>query len=242
MANPLLREEVFEKSSQYTEGAIFSKQESMTISGTIGKSIILIFILAISAYYAWTHPQFAATAMMPALIVGFILSMVCIFKQSVSGIFAPLYAVCEGIVLGYISLYFNAAYPGIVINAVFLTIIVLFCMLAAYRAGILRATPRFRKMLILSMLGIFVFYLVNLIMSFFGSSLGYFSSNSEGAFIINLIIVVIAALNFIIDFDMIEQGAHLGAPKYMEWYCSFALLITLIWLYIEILRLLARKR
>jgi len=241
MANPLLKEEVFQGGSQQQDG-IFSRQESMTITGVINKSILLLIILAISAVYSWTHPQIAQVLMFPALIVGFILAMVSIFKKQYSGIIAPIYALCEGIVLGYISLYFNNSYPGIVVNAVFITMSVLFCMLAAYRAGVLRATPRFRKIIMLSMFGILAFYIINMIMSFFGSSFGYFSSNSQGAFLINLIIVVVAALNFIIDFDMIEQGAQHGAPKYMEWYCSFALLITLVWLYLEILRLLARRR
>ncbi|MDR3243360.1 MAG: Bax inhibitor-1/YccA family protein [Elusimicrobiota bacterium] len=241
MANPLLKEEVFQGGSQRQDG-IFSRQESMTITGVINKSILLLIILAVSAVYSWTHPQIAQVLMFPALIVGFILAMVSIFKKQYSGIIAPIYALCEGIVLGYISLYFNNSYPGIVVNAVFITMSVLFCMLAAYRAGVLRATPRLRKIIMLSMFGILAFYLINMIMSFFGSSFGYFSSNSQGAFLINLIIVVVAALNFIIDFDMIEQGAQHGAPKYMEWYCSFALLITLVWLYLEILRLLARRR
>ncbi|MDR0485432.1 MAG: Bax inhibitor-1/YccA family protein [Elusimicrobiota bacterium] len=239
--NPLLKDEVFERNSQ-SDGLSFSRAEVMTISGVINKSVILLAILAISAFYSWNNPQFAQVAVFPALIAGFILAMICSFKPKSSAVCSPIYAVCEGIVLGFISLYFNKSYPGIVINAVFLTIAVLFCMLAAYRAGLLRATPRFRKVLILSMLGILVFYLVNMVMSFFGSSLGYFSSNSEGAFIINLIIVAVAALNFIIDFDMVEQGAAQGAPKFMEWYCSFALLVTLVWLYLEILRLLARRR
>ncbi|MDR0822549.1 MAG: Bax inhibitor-1/YccA family protein [Endomicrobium sp.] len=243
MANPLLKEDVFQKTSDIQGSVVYSERRTtMTVSGTINKSIILLLLLGASAAFAWANPAIAQVLMFPALIIGFILAMVSIFKQNLSGILAPIYAVCEGIVLGAISLYFNSAYPGIVVNAVFLTIGVLFCMLAAYRAGLLRATPRFRKVLILAMLGICVFYLINIVMSLFGSPLGYFGSNSQGAFLINLIIVAIAALNFIIDFDMIEQGAHYGAPKYMEWYCAFALLITLVWLYLEILRMLARKR
>ncbi|MDR3049190.1 MAG: Bax inhibitor-1/YccA family protein [Elusimicrobiota bacterium] len=243
MANPLLKEDVFKKTSDIQGGVVYSeRQTAMTISGTINKSIILLLLLGASAAYAWSHPAIAQTLMFPALIIGFILAMVNIFKPNISGIIAPIYALCEGIVLGAISLYFNNSYPGIVVNAVFLTIGVLFCMLAAYRAGLLRATPKFRKILLLSMMGIFVFYLINIVMSFFGSPLGYFGSNSQGAVLINLVIVVIAALNFIIDFDMIEQGAYRGAPKYMEWYCAFALLITLVWLYLEILRMLARRR
>ncbi|MDR2772755.1 MAG: Bax inhibitor-1/YccA family protein [Elusimicrobiota bacterium] len=244
MANPLLKDSVFEKSSQVQTATVFSPQQTMTISGTVNKSIILLVLLLVSAFFTWTHIQFAQAAVFPALIIAFVLAMVCCFKQNISPVCAPIYAVCEGVVLGYISNLFDAAYKGIVADAVFLTIVVLLCMLAAYRAGILRATPTFKKVVILSTLGIAVFYLVSMIISFFGVSIGYFDmGNSSGAsFLINLVIVVIAALNFVLDFDMIEQGARYGSPKYMEWYCAFALMITLVWLYIEILRLLARRK
>ena len=244
MANPLLKEEVFEKSSGGNSGSvIYSAQEAMTIGGTINKSIICLLLLGISAILSWNNPQIAQVLMFPALIGGFILAMICAFKQNLSAILAPIYAICEGIVLGFISLYFNRAYNGIVVEAVFITMTVLFCMLAAYRAGLLRATPFFKRVIFLATAGIAVFYLFGMIMSFFGSGLGYFAnSSSGGAILINLIIVGIAAFNFIIDFDMIEQGAKYGAPKYMEWYCSLALMITLVWLYLEVLRLLARRR
>jgi uncharacterized YccA/Bax inhibitor family protein len=244
MANPLLKEEVFEKNSgSNSDSAVFSAQESMTISGTINKSIILLLLLGISAVFSWSNPQISQVLMFPALIGGFIMAMICAFKQNMSAILAPLYAICEGIVLGFISLYFNSAYNGIVVEAVFITMTVLFCMLAAYRAGLLRATPRFKKVIFLATMGVGVFYLFGMLMSFFGSGIGYFgNSSSGGAILINIIIVGIAAFNFIIDFDMIEQGAKYGAPKYMEWYCSLALMITLVWLYLEVLRLLARRR
>jgi uncharacterized YccA/Bax inhibitor family protein len=245
MANPLLKDSVFQNSSQGSDGrtTVFSRNEAMTISGTITKSIFLLFLLGISAVFTWTHPSIGQTLVFPALIAALILSMVCIFKKHLSGIFAPLYAICEGVVLGFISFYYNSAYNGIVFDAVFLTMAVLFCMLAAYKTGLLRATPRFKKVLVLAMAGIFIFYIGSMVMSLFGTNLAYFNnSTSSGAILINLIIVAIAALNFIIDFDMIEQGVRYGAPKFMEWYCSFALMITLVWLYLEILRLLARRR
>ncbi|MDR1952701.1 MAG: Bax inhibitor-1/YccA family protein [Elusimicrobiota bacterium] len=243
MANPLLKDSVFDKSASGS-GDIYSVKEAMTISGTINKSILLLILLAAGAVYTWLHPQVGQIVIMPALIIGFVLAMVCCFKQNLSPTLAPVYAVCEGLVLGYISRVFNQAYQGIVVDAIFLTIAVLFCMLAAYRAGILRATPMFKRVVILATLGIAVFYFISMIMSFFGSMPSYFDMNnfSTGSFVINLIIVGIAALNLIIDFDTVEYGVKCGAPKYMEWYCSFALMVTLVWLYIEILRLLARRR
>lgn len=241
MSNPLLSDNVFKKNSQEPE-AVFSAEGKMTISGTINKSIILLILLGASAVFSWTRPDIIGNGLlMVALIAGFILAMVCCFKPNLSGIIAPIYAICEGVVLGCISRIYNAQYDGIVVQAVFLTIAVLFCMLASYRAGILRATPTFKRVLAFAMMGIIVFYLVNMIMGIFGSSMGYFQSNSTWAYIINIIIVIVAALNFIIDFDAIDNGVKYGAPKYMEWYCSFALMLTLIWLYIEILRLLSRR-
>lgn len=235
MSNPLLKDSVFQTPVR--------NAEVMTVSGTINKSIILWVLLAAGAFYSWTHPSIIMPLTLPILLGGFVLAIISSFKMNLSLFLSPIYAVCEGLVLGVISIYFEKSYPGIVINAVLLTMCVLFCMLAAYKTGMLRATPRFKKVVILSTFAIALVYLIDLLMGAFGARGFNFLSDSSGlGIIISLIIVAIASLNLIIDFDLIERGAQYGAPKYMEWYSSFALMVTLVWLYLEILRLLSRTR
>ncbi|MDR1122753.1 MAG: Bax inhibitor-1/YccA family protein [Endomicrobium sp.] len=235
MGNPFLKDSVFQTHVRSTE--------AMTVFGTINKSIILWVLLATSALYSWTHPSFIMPLTLPILLGCFVLAIVSSFKMNLSPILSPIYAVCEGLVLGVISIYFEKSYPGIVVNAVLLTMCVLFCMLAAYKTGILAATPRFKKVVIFSTFAITLAYLIDLLIGFFGARKFNFLSASSGLGIaISLIIVAIASLNFIIDFDLIERGAQRGVPKYMEWYSSFALMITLVWLYLEILKLLSIMR
>ncbi|MDR2818320.1 MAG: Bax inhibitor-1/YccA family protein [Endomicrobium sp.] len=235
MSNPLLKDSVFQTPVR--------NAEVMTVSGTINKSIILWVLLAAGAFYSWTHPSIITPLTLPILLGGFVLAIISSFKMNLSPFLSPIYAVCEGLVLGVISIYFEKSYHGIVVNAVLLTMCVLFCMLAAYKTGMLRATPRFKKVVILSTFAIALVYLIDLLMGAFGARGFNFLSDSSGlGIIISLIIVAIASLNLIIDFDLIERGAQYGAPKYMEWYSSFALMVTLVWLYLEILRLLSRTR
>ncbi|MDR0398917.1 MAG: Bax inhibitor-1/YccA family protein [Endomicrobium sp.] len=235
MSNPLLKDSVFQTPVR--------NAEVMTVSGTINKSIILWVLLAAGAFYSWTHPSIITPLTLPILLGGFVLAIISSFKMNLSPFLSPIYAVCEGLVLGVISIYFEKSYPGVVVNAVLLTMCVLFCMLAAYKTGMLRATPRFKKVVILSTFAIALVYLIDLLMGAFGARGFNFLSDSSGlGIIISLIIVAIASLNLIIDFDLIERGVQYGSPKYMEWYSSFALMVTLVWLYLEILRLLSRTR
>lgn len=235
MSNPLLKHNVFQSP--------VSSDEVMTVSGTINKSIILWMLLATSAFYSWMHPNVIMPLVMPILFGGFILAMISIFKQAASPFLSPIYAICEGLMLGAISLCFEKAHPGIAINAILLTVCVLFCMLAAYKTGILKATPRFQKVVIFSTLAIALVYITNLLLNLFGvGSLPYLHNSSGLGIVISLVIVIVASLNLIIDFDLIEQGVQYGAPKYMEWYSAFSLMVTLIWLYLEMLRLLSKLR
>jgi uncharacterized YccA/Bax inhibitor family protein len=235
MSNPLLKDSVFQTPVR--------NAEVMTVFGTINKSIILWVLLVAGALYSWTHPSLIMPLTLPILLGCFVLAIISSFKMKLSPFLSPVYAVCEGLVLGVISIYFEKSYPGIVVNAVLLTMCVLFCMLAAYKTGMLTATPRFKKVVIFSTFAITFAYLVDLLMGFFGARRFNFLSDSSGfGIVISLIIVAIASLNFIIDFDLIERGAQHGVPKYMEWYSSFALMITLVWLYLEILRLLSIMR
>ena len=180
---------------------------------------------------------------MGGALVGFILALVTMFKRQWAGITSPLYAVAEGLFLGGISAIFEAQYPGIVIQAVGLTLGTLTSLLFLYKTGIIKPTENFRLMIVSATMGIGLLYLVSFLMNMFGSAgIGFIHSNGIFGIGFSLAVVAIAALNLVLDFDFIEQGSEVGAPKYMEWFGAFSLMVTLIWLYIEILRLLAKLR
>ena len=212
---------------------------TMTLSGTVNKTAISLILVIISAGYSWGNPMMHGLAM-PAGILGFILALITVFKPTIGHITVPAYAIVQGVFLGVISMVFNSAYPGIVVQAVFLTFGTLGSLLLAYMSGLIKATENFKLGVFAATGGIAVLYLINFIMGFFSSGLGIISSNNTMGILFSGFVVVIAALNLVLDFDFIEEGAEMGAPKYMEWYGAFGLLVTLIWLYIEILRLLAK--
>lgn len=220
----------------------------MTIDGTVNKTAILLGLTFLMAAFAWNQaatPEGAALIFPLAIggaIGGLVLSLITVFKKTWSPVTAPLYALCEGVFLGAISLVFEQMYPGIVMQAVGLTFAVFAAMLFLYRSRIIKVTEKFKLGVAAATMGIFLFYLVNFIASFFGwsSSLLDSSNGSMMSIGFSLIVVGIAALNLVLDFDLVEEGANVGAPKYMEWYAGFALLVTLVWLYIEILRLLSK--
>ncbi|MDP8292577.1 MAG: Bax inhibitor-1/YccA family protein [Candidatus Orphnella occulta] len=234
--NPALRGDAF------TRQGTDSSAGTMTIAGTANKTILLLIIAFITASLVWSHQQASAMLLFPSLIIGLIIAMVTIFKKEYSPITAPLYAAVEGVLLGTISSYFNAQYPGIVIQAVALTFAVLLCMLGAYRSGLIKVTERFKLGVVAATGGIMVVYLVSMVMSFFGANIGFIHSNGLLGIGFSVFVIIIASLNLVLDFDLIEKGADVGAPKYMEWYGAFALIVTLVWLYLEILRLLAKLR
>lgn len=218
-------------------------QETMTVKGTINKSFFLWAILAVGAYLGWTSPNVFMPLIWPLIIVSFILAIVTVFKKHISPWTSPIYAFCEGLFLGVITLFFEKSYPGIAVNAVFLTISVLFCMLFAFKAGYIRATNKFYAIVGVSTMAIMLLYVVNLIITLFGGAgIGFIYSSTTFGILFSVAVVIIASLNLIIDFDIIQKGSMNGAPKYMEWYGAFALMITLVWLYLEILRLLSKLR
>jgi len=252
-SNPVLSRRVFEGVRGY------SAEGTMTIQGVVNKSLILLFLLVLSASWVWNKvfqsvPSMGAQGVAPAvsgsvyplmmvgLFGGMIFALVTIFKKEWSNITAPVYAVCEGLFIGGISAVFEMKYPGVVMQAVALTFGTLFCMLIAYKSGLIKATEKFKLGIAAATGAIFVVYLVNWIMSFFGASIPLINSSSNFGIGFSVVIVLIAALNLILDFDLIEQGSSMGMPKYMEWYGAFALMVTLVWLYIEILRLLIKLR
>lgn len=223
-----------------------ARTDAMTIRGTVNKAAILLVLVALPAAWVWKmfantgHPESVQTWMLIGLFGGFILSLVTIFKKDWAPYSAPLYAVMQGLFLGGVSAIFNAAYPGIVLQAVSLSMATLLAMLAAYQYGWVRATENFKLGVVAATGGIALVYFVSIILGFFGVNVPFIAGSSLFSILFSVFVVVIAALNFVLDFDFIEQGARASAPKYMEWYGAFALMVTLIWLYLEILRLLAK--
>jgi uncharacterized YccA/Bax inhibitor family protein len=218
----------------------------MTINGTVNKTGLMLILVLVGAMYSWAQfngPD-SAPAMMPLVlggaIGGLVLALVTAFKKTWAPFTAPLYAVVEGVFIGALSAIFEARYPGIVIQAVGLTFGTMAAMLLAYRSGLIRATEKFKLGVVAATGGILLLYLAQFVMGFFGHSMGFISGNGFMAIGFSAFVVVIAALNLVLDFDLIESGAQSGAPKYMEWYGAFALTVTLVWLYLEILRLLSK--
>ena len=233
-ANPVLNANIF---------AVPSEGNTMTINGTVNKTGILLFLAVVGA--AWTWNLFTTSAnytpwMIAGAIGGFVTAIITIFKKDWAMITAPIYAFLEGLFLGGISAVLNARFPGIVIQAVGLTFGTLACLLVAYRSGIIRATENFKLGVVAATGGIALLYLVSIVLGFFGVQIPMIHGSGPVGIGFSLFVVVIAALNLVLDFDFIEQGAEKGVPKYMEWYAAFGLMVTLVWLYLEILRLLSK--
>ena len=242
--NPALGENTF---LDIGSGRVVSRDGStMTLNGTVNKSGILLALILVTAAFVWDKyegPQ-STSAIMPWVamggIGGFILAMITIFKKTWAPVTAPIYAVLEGLFLGGISAYYEARFPGIVMQAVGLTFGTLAALLMAYRSGLIRATENFKLGVVAATGGIFILYLVSFGMSFFGKSIPFIHESGLMGIGFSAFVVVIAALNLVLDFDFIENGVEQGAPKYMEWYGAFGLMVTLVWLYLEILRLLSK--
>ncbi len=237
-ANPALNDKTFE---QVGYG---HPSETMTLQGTVNKTGMMLLLLIAGATYTWSlfleQDPSVTMWMMVGLIGGLIVSFVTIFKKQWSPVTAPLYAVLQGFALGGLSVMLESLYPGIVIQAVALTFGTAGCLLVAYKSGVIKATENFKLGIFAATGGIGLIYLVGWIMSFFGTSIPYIHENGLIGIGFSLVVVVIAALNLVLDFDFIEKGAEHGAPKFMEWYAAFGLMVTLVWLYIEILRLLSK--
>ena len=220
--------------------------QAMTINGTVNKTALMLVMLFAAAAFTWskfTGPE-SAPLVLPWLatgaIGGFIVALITVFKKTWSPVTAPVYAVLEGLFLGGISAMMEVRFPGIVMQAVVLTFGVLFALLAAYRSGLIKATENFKLGVVAATGGICLLYIVDIAMAFFGHSIGFIHQSGWLGIGFSAFVVVIAALNLVLDFDFIEQGVAQGAPKYMEWYAGFGLIVTLVWLYLEILRLLSK--
>jgi len=242
-ANPAFSESAFPAYSART-----GYGETMTIEGTINRTGILL--LCVLATAAWTWSQFFTTrdpaTVAPYILVGalggFVMAMVTVFKKEWAGITAPIYALLEGLFLGALSATLEVRYPGLPIQGVALTFGTCICLLLAYRSGLIRATDKFKLGIVAATGGIAIIYFASMILGVFGVQIpGIFGSGPIGI-LFSVVVVVVAALNLVLDFDFIEQSARRGAPKYMEWYAAFGLMVTLIWLYLEIIRLLSKLR
>jgi len=244
-SNPALSDKTFNDFARAQYGG-FADTDRMTLNGTINKTGILLLCAIVTAGWTWhlflQSGDMVAVAplMLVGLLGGFIVALVTTFKKEWSAVTAPIYALLEGLALGGISATFNGRYPGIAIQAVSLTFGTLFILLLAYSSGWIKVTDKMRLGIVAATGGIFVFYMLQMLLGFFG--VRFATINGAGMFGIgfSLLVVGIAALNLILDFDFIERGVQVGAPKYMEWYGAFGIMVTLIWLYLEILRLLSK--
>ncbi len=240
-SNPAFGNQTF---AQY--GRAIDASARMTLRGTVNKTGILLLCAAASAAWTWhlytqsAEPSSVMPLMLLGMIGGLVFALVTIFKQQWAPVTAPIYALCEGLFLGGISAIFDLRYPGIGFQAISLTFGTLFALLLAYSSGLIHVTQKFRLGVIAATGGIAVFYLFQMLMGLFHIQLFSIGNSSLLGIGISLVVVVVAALNLVLDFDFIERGVNAGAPRYMEWYGAFGIMVTLVWLYLEMLRLLSR--
>ena len=244
--NPVLSESTF---LDLGSGTVVSRDAgTMTINGTVNKTAFLLLLTVLTAAFAWSQAFTATGELSPGFsayvwggaIGGLVIALVTVFKKEWSPVTAPLYALVEGFFLGAISALYNHLYEGIVMQAVMLTFGTLFALLFAYRSGLIKATENFKLGVVAATGGIALVYLATIVLRLFGIDMPMIHDNGLVGIGFSLFVIVIAALNLVLDFDFIETGAERGAPKYMEWYGAFGLMVTLVWLYIEFLRLLAK--
>jgi uncharacterized YccA/Bax inhibitor family protein len=220
----------------------------MTIEGTVNKTFFLLLGVILPAWWSWNlvlssnSVPYLKPLMYGSIICGLIVAIITVFKKEWSPVTAPLYALIEGIAIGAISSFMEQIFPGIVIQAVALTFGTLFCLLWTYKSGLIKVTDNFRLGIVAATGGIAMIYLLTFVLGFFGVAIPYIHDNGLIGIGFSLFVVVIAALTLVLDFDFIEKGSEIGAPGYMEWYAAFGLIVSLIWLYLEILRLLSKIR
>lgn len=241
-SNPALNDRTFAQFG-YVQTA-----EAMTVQGTVNKAALLLVCVLLTTAWTWhlffltSNPASVAPWMIGGAIGGFVLAIVTVFKQRWASVTSPIYALLEGLFVGGISALAESQYPGIVIQAVGLTFGTCLAMLMAYTSGLVKATENFKMGVVAATGGIALVYLATIILGLFGVRMPYIHGNGLFGIGFSVFVVIIAALNLVLDFDFIDNGARQGAPKYMEWYAAFGLMVTLIWLYIEVLRLLVKLR
>ena len=239
-ANPALNANTFEVASAD------SSSEAMSLQGTVNKASFLLLLLVAASCWTWIqaglNPAAVGQWIWISLLVGFIVGLVTVFKKEWAPVTAPVYAIAEGLVLGGISAFFEKQYPGIVIQAVALTFGTLAALLFAYTSRLISVTENFKLGVVAATGGICILYLIDLVMMFFGHRIPMIHESGLLGIGFSIFVVIIAALNLVLDFDFIEKGSQTNQPKYMEWYAGFGLIVTLVWLYLEILRLLSKIR
>ncbi|GEP49887.1 membrane protein [Flavobacterium noncentrifugens] len=247
--NPFLSDKRFLKSKsasgseQVHEATVIGYEDTMTISGTMNKSFLMLLLLVAGAAVTWSMAYSGLNPIVPAFggaIVGLILVIVASFKPQYSGYLAPGYAVFEGLFIGGISAIFETMYPGIVIQAVGATFVTFIVCFLLYKYEIVKVTEQFKSVVIAATLAIATYYVVSWLFSMFTSFVPVHYGNSMMSIGISVFVIIIAALNLFLDFDQIEKGAQQRLPKYMEWFGAMGLMITLVWLYVEFLRLLSK--
>ncbi len=247
-SNPALSSKTFTGVANAQYGGAIDAANRMTLSGTVNKTGLLLVCTIATAAWTWSqylqsrNPADVAPMMLIGLFGGLIFSMVTIFKKEWAPVTSPIYALLEGLVLGGLSALFDQRYPGIAFQAVCLTFGTLFVLLLAYSSGLIKVTQKFRLGVIAATGGIMVFYLLEMVLGFFGIQFATINGSGIIGIGFSLVVVSIAALNLVLDFDFIEQGVQVGAPKFMEWYGAFGIIVTLVWLYLEILNLLSKLR
>ncbi len=239
-SNPTLSEKIL-KNFAYDNSA----SGVMTIQGTVNKIALMLVLVVAGAVFTWNkfmttgNPASVTAWMAIGGIGGFIMALITVFNKKSSAITAPIYAVFEGLFLGAVSAFFESMYPGLVLRAVLLTFAVLFALLFCYKTQIIKVTEKFRAGVLAATIGIAVAYFVSFILRLFGINMDFMFGGGTIGIVISLVIVAVAALNLVLDFDFIEKGSQAALPKYFEWYGAFGLMVTLVWLYLEILRLLS---
>jgi len=239
--NPTLKESTFDNVA-FTGDS----NDVMTIDGTVNKTVILLTLIIASSAFSWwalyNMPAIVFPLMIGGAIGGLIVAIVLAFKKTLAPTLAPIYAVLEGLFLGSISAIFEGRFNGIVLSAIILTLGIFVSLLAVYKMRIIKVTENFKLMVVAATMGIAVFYLVAFVLSMFHVQVALIHSNGTIGIVFSLVVIAIAAMNLVLDFDFIEKGAEQRVPKYMEWYGAFGLMVTLVWLYLEILRLLSKLR
>jgi len=237
-ANPALNSKTF-------TGLPSVNTDPMTLQGTVNKTAVLLICVVATAAWTWNQAT-AGENIGPSIAIGaiggFVAAMVTVFKKNWAPVTAPIYALLEGLVIGGLSATLESRFPGIAMQAAGLTFGTLFCLLLAYSSGMIRVSENFKLGVFAATGGIMLVYLVSMILGFFGHTIPYIHGSGAIGIGFSLLVVGIAAMNLVLDFDFIESAAQYGAPKYMEWYGAFGLMVTLIWLYIEMLRLLSKLR
>ena len=235
--NPALNKNSFKNLTVNKSTGPILRDERMTIKGTVDKTAISLLLMIASGYY--TFSEQIVSLILPGALIGLIIAIFTIFRKQYAPLTVPLYALSQGLFLGGISFMYSQMIEGIVYNAILLTVTILLSLLLAYRSGIIKPTENFKLGIFAATGGIVLFYLVSIIASFFGTGFSVLdpTNGSMTSILVSLFVVIIASLNLVLDFDFIEEASENGAPKYMEWYGAFGLLVTLVWLYLEILRL-----